>query len=76
MKPSRLPMNMNMVMALLFLRVMVIQQGNFAERVQVGMVGINIPIPVPVAYHSFGGWKHSIFSDIGMYGPEGCSFLY
>jgi malonate-semialdehyde dehydrogenase (acetylating) / methylmalonate-semialdehyde dehydrogenase len=46
----------------------------FAEKVQVGMVGINVPIPVPVAYHSFGGWKRSIFSDIGMYGSEAVRF--
>jgi malonate-semialdehyde dehydrogenase (acetylating)/methylmalonate-semialdehyde dehydrogenase len=46
----------------------------FAEKVQVGMVGINVPVPVPVAYHSFGGWKRSIFSDIGMYGPEAIRF--
>lgn len=47
----------------------------FAEQVQVGMVGINVPIPVPVAQHSFGGWKRSNFSDIGMYGPEGVRFF-
>lgn len=46
----------------------------FAEKVQVGMVGINIPVPVPVAYHSFGGWKRSIFADIGMYGTEAIRF--
>lgn len=46
----------------------------FAEKVQAGMVGINVPIPVPVAYHSFGGWKRSIFSDIGMYGEEAVRF--
>ena len=46
----------------------------FANNVQVGMVGINVPVPVPVAYHSFGGWKRSIFSDIGMYGPEAIRF--
>lgn len=46
----------------------------FAERVQAGMVGINVPTPVPVPYHSFGGWKRSIFSDIGMYGPEAVRF--
>lgn len=46
----------------------------FAEKVQVGMVGINVPIPVPVGFHSFGGWKRSIFSDIGMYGPEAIRF--
>lgn len=46
----------------------------FAEKVQAGMVGINVPVPVPVAYHSFGGWKRSIFSDIGMYGSEAIRF--
>lgn len=46
----------------------------FSERVQVGMVGVNVPIPVPVAYQSFGGWKRSIFSDIGMYGSEAIRF--
>jgi malonate-semialdehyde dehydrogenase (acetylating)/methylmalonate-semialdehyde dehydrogenase len=46
----------------------------FAQQVQSGMVGINVPIPVPVAYHSFGGWKRSVFSDIGMYGDEAVRF--
>ncbi|HTT39706.1 MAG TPA: CoA-acylating methylmalonate-semialdehyde dehydrogenase [Burkholderiales bacterium] len=46
----------------------------FAARVQVGMVGINLPIPVPVAYHSFGGWKRSLFGDHFMHGPEGVRF--
>ncbi|MEO8402671.1 MAG: CoA-acylating methylmalonate-semialdehyde dehydrogenase [Gammaproteobacteria bacterium] len=46
----------------------------FANKVQVGMVGINIPIPVPVAYHSFGGWKRSLFGDVHMYGPESVHF--
>jgi len=46
----------------------------FAEKVQVGMIGVNVPVPVPVAYHSFGGWKRSIFSDIGMYGAEAIRF--
>lgn len=46
----------------------------FAAKVQVGMVGVNIPIPVPVAYHSFGGWKRSMFGDISMHGPEGIYF--
>jgi malonate-semialdehyde dehydrogenase (acetylating)/methylmalonate-semialdehyde dehydrogenase len=46
----------------------------FAVRVQVGMVGINIPIPVPVAYHAFGGWKRSIFGDIHMHGEESIKF--
>lgn len=46
----------------------------FAEEVEVGMVGINVAIPVPVAHMSFGGWKHSIFADIGMYGNESIRF--
>jgi malonate-semialdehyde dehydrogenase (acetylating)/methylmalonate-semialdehyde dehydrogenase len=47
---------------------------NFASKIQVGMVGINVPIPVPVAYHSFGGWKRSIFGAHGIYGPEAVHF--
>ena len=47
---------------------------DFAARVNVGMVGINVPIPVPVAYHSFGGWKRSLFGDHSIYGPEGVHF--
>ncbi len=47
---------------------------DFADRIEVGMVGINIPIPVPVAYHSFGGWKRSLFGDHSIYGPEGIRF--
>jgi malonate-semialdehyde dehydrogenase (acetylating)/methylmalonate-semialdehyde dehydrogenase len=47
----------------------------FARGVQVGMVGINIPIPVPVAFHSFGGWKRSMFGDITMHGPESIQFF-
>ena len=46
----------------------------FTSRVQVGMVGINVPIPVPVAYHSFGGWKRSAFGDHNQYGLEGIRF--
>jgi malonate-semialdehyde dehydrogenase (acetylating) / methylmalonate-semialdehyde dehydrogenase len=46
----------------------------FAQRVNVGMVGINVPIPVPVAYHSFGGWKRSAFGDTNQYGMEGVRF--
>ena len=46
----------------------------FMHGVQVGMVGINVPIPVPVAYHSFGGWKRSLFGDHGIYGREGVRF--
>jgi len=46
----------------------------FASRVQVGMVGINVPIPVPVAYHTFGGWKRSAFGDINQHGLEGVRF--
>src|SRR3954466_12485467 len=46
----------------------------FQFEVQAGMVGINVPIPVPVAYYSFGGWKASLFGDLHMYGPEGVQF--
>ncbi|MGN6279852.1 MAG: CoA-acylating methylmalonate-semialdehyde dehydrogenase [Sphingomonas sp.] len=46
----------------------------FAGRVEVGMVGINVPIPVPVSYHSFGGWKRSGFGDTNQYGTEGVKF--
>jgi malonate-semialdehyde dehydrogenase (acetylating) / methylmalonate-semialdehyde dehydrogenase len=46
----------------------------FAASIEIGMVGINVPIPVPVAYHSFGGWKRSLFGDHAVYGPEGVRF--
>lgn len=46
----------------------------FAANVEVGMVGINVPIPVPVAYHTFGGWKRSAFGDSNIHGPEGVRF--
>lgn len=46
----------------------------FQSEVQVGMVGINVPIPVPVGYYSFGGWKHSLFGDLHIYGEEGFRF--
>lgn len=46
----------------------------FASKVQVGMVGINVPIPVPLAYHTFGGWKRSAFGDVNQHGPEGVRF--
>ena len=47
---------------------------DYASRVQIGMVGINVPIPVPVGYHSFGGWKNSVFGDLGLHGPDGIQF--
>ena len=46
----------------------------FAHRVQAGMIGINVPIPVPMAFHSFGGWKNSLFGDHHAHGPEGVRF--
>ena len=46
----------------------------FARRIEVGMVGINVPIPVPMAWHSFGGWKASLFADHAIYGEEGVRF--
>ncbi|NND43979.1 MAG: CoA-acylating methylmalonate-semialdehyde dehydrogenase [Xanthomonadales bacterium] len=47
---------------------------SFVQRIQAGMVGVNIPIPVPMAFHSFGGWKQSLFGDHHIYGPEGIRF--
>ena len=46
----------------------------FSDHILVGMVGINVPLPVPVAYHSFGGWKRSIFGDLHAYGPDAARF--
>ncbi|WP_345900505.1 CoA-acylating methylmalonate-semialdehyde dehydrogenase [Martelella sp. UBA3392] len=46
----------------------------FAHKIKVGMVGVNVPIPVPMAFHSFGGWKASLFGDHHMHGPEGVRF--
>ncbi|MFT7600594.1 MAG: malonate-semialdehyde dehydrogenase (acetylating)/methylmalonate-semialdehyde dehydrogenase [Acidimicrobiales bacterium] len=46
----------------------------FQREVKAGMVGVNVPIPVPMAYHSFGGWKDSLFGDTHVYGPEGVKF--
>ena len=46
----------------------------FVRRIEVGMVGVNVPIPVPMAFHSFGGWKDSLFGDHHMHGPEGVRF--
>ncbi|MFL2555777.1 MAG: CoA-acylating methylmalonate-semialdehyde dehydrogenase, partial [Gammaproteobacteria bacterium] len=46
----------------------------FSDHIKVGMVGINIPLPVPVSYHSFGGWKRSLFGDLFAYGPDGVRF--
>ncbi len=47
---------------------------HFSNSVQIGMVGVNVPIPVPMAFHSFGGWKRSLFGDQHMHGPEGVRF--
>lgn len=46
----------------------------FSDNIMVGMVGINVPLPVPVAYHSFGGWKRSLFGDLHAYGPDAVRF--
>jgi malonate-semialdehyde dehydrogenase (acetylating)/methylmalonate-semialdehyde dehydrogenase len=46
----------------------------FASQIEVGMVGINVPIPVPLAFHSFGGWKRSLFGNASIYGMEGVRF--
>jgi malonate-semialdehyde dehydrogenase (acetylating) / methylmalonate-semialdehyde dehydrogenase len=47
---------------------------DFASRCQIGMVGINVPIPVPLAYHTFGGWKRSVFGDLNQHGPDSIRF--
>ena len=47
----------------------------FQHEIEVGMIGINVPIPVPVAYHSFGGWKNSLFGDAKAYGTHGFDFF-
>ena len=64
---------MNLEMVLAFLPETVIQVDHFSNA-KIGMVGINIPIPVPMAFHSFGGWKRSLFGDQHMHGPEGVRF--
>ena len=46
----------------------------FAYHVQAGMVGINVPIPVPMSFHCFGGWKHSAYTTLNVYGPDGVRF--
>jgi malonate-semialdehyde dehydrogenase (acetylating)/methylmalonate-semialdehyde dehydrogenase len=46
----------------------------FTDHIQIGMVGVNVPLPVPVAYHSFGGWKRSLFGDLAAYGPDAVRF--
>ncbi|SDK30294.1 CoA-acylating methylmalonate-semialdehyde dehydrogenase [Microbulbifer yueqingensis] len=46
----------------------------FSDHIRIGMVGINVPLPVPAAYHSFGGWKNSLFGDLGAYGPDSVRF--
>jgi len=46
----------------------------FTNHIKVGMVGVNVPLPVPVAYHSFGGWKRSLFGDLSIYGPDSVRF--
>jgi acyl-CoA reductase-like NAD-dependent aldehyde dehydrogenase len=48
----------------------------FQRGVKIGMIGINVPIPVPMAYYFFGGWKASLFGDKHIHGPEGVSFYY
>ena len=48
----------------------------FSDHIRIGMVGVNVPLPVPVAYHSFGGWKRSLFGDLGAYGPGRRALLH
>jgi len=47
---------------------------DFAHRINIGMIGINVPIPVPLAYHTFGGWKKSAFGDLNQHGPDSFRF--
>jgi malonate-semialdehyde dehydrogenase (acetylating)/methylmalonate-semialdehyde dehydrogenase len=47
---------------------------DFSSRVQIGMVGVNVPIPVPIAYYTFGGWKRSGFGDLNQHGPDSIRF--
>jgi malonate-semialdehyde dehydrogenase (acetylating)/methylmalonate-semialdehyde dehydrogenase len=47
---------------------------DFADRINIGMVGVNVPIPVPLAYHTFGGWKKSSFGDLNQHGPDSVRF--
>jgi malonate-semialdehyde dehydrogenase (acetylating)/methylmalonate-semialdehyde dehydrogenase len=47
---------------------------DFVSKVEVGMVGVNVPIPVPIAYHTFGGWKRSGFGDLNQHGPDSIRF--
>jgi malonate-semialdehyde dehydrogenase (acetylating)/methylmalonate-semialdehyde dehydrogenase len=47
---------------------------DFSTRINVGMVGVNVPIPVPLAYHTFGGWKKSVFGDLNQHGPDAFRF--
>ena len=49
---------------------------DFAAKVKVGMVGVNVPIPVPLAYHTFGGWKRSGFGDLNQHGPDSIALLH
>jgi malonate-semialdehyde dehydrogenase (acetylating)/methylmalonate-semialdehyde dehydrogenase len=48
---------------------------SFCSNVKIGMVGVNIPLPVPSSFHSFGGWKSSLFGDLSIYGPDGLRFF-
>ncbi len=52
------------------------RRADFANAIQVGMVGVNVPIPVPVGYHSFGGWKHRCSASHGVYGRKACIFTH
>ena len=47
---------------------------DFSNRINIGMVGVNVPIPVPLAYHTFGGWKKSVFGDLNQHGPDAFKF--
>ena len=63
-----------MEMVVVFSQVMEKKQELFSENAEIGMVGINVPLPVPSSFHSFGGWKDSLFGDLNIYGPDGLRF--
>ena len=67
-------MNTNMAMASPSSPVTAIAARDFTARVNVGMVGVNVPIPVPIAYYTFGGWKGSAVGDLNQHGPDAFRF--
>ena len=67
-------MNISLGMELVFILQMEKYRDTSLPILNIGMVGVNVPIPVPMAFHSFGGWKSSLFGDYAMHGTEGINF--